>query len=54
MRAFKCDICNKFEAGASNTVMVAYITYETCTDCLEKIKDLISKIEKQASKGKPK
>ena len=50
MRAFKCDICTKFEAGASNTVTVAYLTYETCTDCLEKIRNLISEIEKQVFK----
>ena len=50
MRAFKCDICEEFEAGAHHTITVAYITYQACTNCLEKIKEMISKIENRVSK----
>lgn len=49
MRAFQCDICEKFETGEYNTITVAYVTYQVCTDCLTEIRSLISKMEKQVS-----
>lgn len=52
MKAFQCDLCEKFENGNPKTITVSLITYEICDDCLAKIKALISKIEKQASEEK--
>ena len=44
MKAMKCDLCNEFEEGNPNEMVIAHRNYDICGECLDKFRALIDKI----------